>query len=384
MQKQLPEAGETRMLHVKSCIAPILAVAVVAGPLLYFHCVGRQEPLLVGYCGCLAPRDQWRYGWPAIYGTRIITQAWNGEARSVGPLDDFSGQSLFLNSLVSAVMIVGASSVIQSTASALRKRQFSLRSLLLLPAVIAGVCIFVKYDRSPDLLHFLVPSTPARFDLTTSPVIFRPQAITDFPLYISVPILFGVAAGGYASLSVMATLVAFLCRLAYRGSTGSPAQCARDRVLAVLALLCLLGGAAYLAGATRRACTVCRAAVSGRHATEWVTQYVFMHDGEWPRSWDALRRCAADSGCDPERMIETVQSYVEIDFRADPRVLATQTAGEFNAIRSFDGYGVDHQEYWGVPFLIETLRDMKDRTANTPQPQSGTPPGGAGRGIMVN
>jgi hypothetical protein len=374
------------MLHVRRYIVLTVAAAVVAGPLLYFHCVGRQAPLLVGYCGCLAPRDQWRYGWPAIYGTRIITQAWapTGDARTVGPLDDFSGWSLFWNLGVSAVMIVGSIYVLRNTSSALRKRQLSLRSLLLLPVVIAGICIFVKYDRSPDLLHCLAPSTLPRFNLTGSPIIFRPQAITDFPLYVSAPMLFGVAAGIYASLLAVTTLVALLFRMAYRGSAEAPARNARHRVLAIAALVCLIVGTAYLARAAYRFRTVCRAAVCGKLATDWVNQYVWIHDGEWPRSWDALRQCAADCGSNSERTIETVQSYVEIDFLADPRVVATQTAGEFRAIRPLDGYGVDHQEYWDVPFLIETLRDLNDRAANPPQPQSVSPPGGAGRGRVVD
>ena len=104
--------------------------------------------------------------------------------------------------------------------------------------------------------------------------------------------------------------------------------------------------------------TVCHAAVSGRHATEWVTQYVFIHDGEWPRSWDDVRQSAADSGCDPERMIKTIRSYVAIDFQADPRVLATQTAGEFHAIRSLDAYGVDHRVLGGA---------IPDRDAQGPE-----------------
>jgi hypothetical protein len=376
------------MLDIRRCIAPAFAAVVVAGPLLYFHLVGRQSPLLVGYCGCLAPRDVWRYGWPAIYGTRIITQAWQGEARSIGPLERFSGQSLFWNVVVSAVMVVGSIHVVRNAASGVRKRQISLRSLLLLPAVAAGVCTFVKYDRSPDLLFFLVPSTPARFDLTANPIIFRPQAITDFPLHLSVPILIGVASGIYSGLSAVGTLVVRLCRVTCRGSTRSPARSARYRILAIVALLCLIGGTAFAARAAYRLRTVCRAAVFGKLATEWVTQYVWMHNGEWPRSWDALREClreyAADSGRNEEGMIESVQAYVAIDFQADWRVLARQTAREFRAIRSLDGYGVDHQDFWDVPFLIDILQDLNDRTANKPQPQSGSPLGGSGSRSVVD
>ncbi len=375
------------MLDTRRCIAPAFAAVVVAGPLLYFHLVGRQEPLLIGFCGVAGPRDPWRYGWPAIYGTRIIAEAWLGEPRSVGPLENFSGQSLFWNVGVSAVMIVGSIYVVRSITSGLRKRQFSLRSLLLLAAVTAGVCTFVKYDRSPDLLFFLVPSTPARFDLKANPIVFRPQAITDFPLYLSVPIVVGVASGIYAGLSAMSTLIALLCRVSHRGSTRSPVRSALYRILAIVALFCLIGGAAYAATVAHRLRTLCHAAVCGKLATDWVTDYVSMHDGEWPRSWDALRECqreyAAVSGRNEEGMIEMVQAYVAIDFQADSRVVAGQTAEEFRAIHSLDGYGVDHREYWDVSFLIGMLQDVNDRTANPPQPQSGSPLGGSSSGSMA-
>jgi len=375
------------MLHIRGWIAPSFAAVLVAGPLLYFHLVGRQEPCLVGYCGCLAPRDQWRYGWPAIYGTRVITQTWQGEAGSAGPLEHFRGQLLFWNLCVSAVMIAGSMRVARKAASGVRKRQVSLRSLLLLLAVAAGVYTFVKYDRAPDLLSFLVPSTPMRFDHTAHPIVFRPQAITDFPLYLSVPILFGVASGIYFGISAMSTLVALLGRVACRGSTGCPERKAPNRILAIVAILCLISGAAYLARGAYRLRAVSRAAVFGRLATEWVTTYVAIHNGEWPRSWDSLRECireyAAVSGCNEEEMIEAVQACVAIDFQADPRVVATQTVGEFDAIRSLDGYGVDHREYWQVEMLWDMLQDVDAHAANTPQPQGGSPPGGCGTGGVV-
>ena len=59
-------------------------------------------------------------------------------------------------------------------------------------------------------------------------------------------------------------------------------------------------------------------------------------------------------------MDDAAQSYVEIDFQADPRVLAIQSSQESNAIRSVDKYGVDHQEFWDVPFMIKILQGLKE------------------------
>lgn len=365
------------MLYVRTYIASTVAAIIVAGPLLYFHLVGRQEPLIIGYCGVAGPRDVWRYGWPAIYGTRVIAEEWF-EPRNVGPLDHFSGQAIFWNLGVSALMIWGSIRVVNRGALAARKRQVSLRTLLLLPAVAAGVYTFVRYDRSPNLLFFVVPRTPARFDPARNPILFRPQAITDFPLYLSVPILLGVAAGVYAGLLVLGTFVAFLSRMAHRGSTFSPAQSALCRLLAIATLLSLIGGTAYAARAAYRFRTICHAAVSGRLATEWVSTYVFMHNGEWPRSWDAIRECVREYGrfssdYNDEGLIEMVQAYVAIDCQADPRAVAKQTAAEFDAIRPIDGYGVDHREYWRVQFLIDAFYELTEYGSNAPQPKGGSP-----------
>ena len=59
-------------------------------------------------------------------------------------------------------------------------------------------------------------------------------------------------------------------------------------------------------------------------ATEWAEIHVMAHDGEWPRSWDALRQYPAPPsfpGADPEALIEAVQSYVDIDFQADCSII---------------------------------------------------------------
>ena len=250
-----------------------------------------------------------------------------------------------------------------------------------MPAVTAGLCIFVKYDRSFDLLHFVVPSAPA--PLQSTPIIFRPQAITDFPLYLSAPVLFGVATAIYASLSGAATFIGFLCRVAYRGHMGSSGRNARYRLAAIALLFGLIIGTGCLAKAAYRLRTVSHAAVFGKLATNWIDLYVGTC-GQWPRSWDTLRDCASLDGSDPESLLQAVQSYIEVDFHADLRVLATQSAEEFQAVRVRDGYGVDHHEYWEVRSLIATISNLSGGAASTPQPQRGSSLGGADPGKMVD
>ncbi len=359
------------MPDLKRWIVSISISLLVAGPLLYFHFVGRQAPLLVGYCGVAGPIDEWRYGWPAIYGKRVISEPWLGMPGRVGPLEDFNAGAVFWNLSASAITIAGTIYVAQNILSVLRKRQFSLHSLLLLPVVTAGVYVFIKYDRCPNLLFFLVPSTPARFDPAADPIIFRPQAITDFPPHLYVPIIIGVASGIYAALSAAVAIMAFLCRVAFRGSGDSPARVSKCRLVAVITLLCLFCGAAYSARGVYRLRATCHAAVSGRLATEWLSRYVSMR-GEWPRSWDAIRTCLREmphSDRNEEGLIEMVQAYIAIDFRADARVIATQTAEDFDSIRTLDEYGIDHRDYWQVQTLIDALGDWNDATTEERYPE---------------
>ncbi len=343
----------------------ILSISVsflVAAPLLYFHIVGRQAPLIVGYCGTFGPLDQWRYGWPVIYGTRIIHEPWLGHPGTTGPLEDFNAGAVFWNLSAAAVMIAGTIYVALKMLSALRDRQFSLRSLMLLPVVTAAVCTFIQYDRSPNLIFFLVPSTPERFDPAADPIVFRPQAVTDFPPYLYVPIIIGVASATYAVLTAAGAIVAFLCRAAFCGSSGPTVRNARWRLLATMALICLLLGATHTARGAYRLRADCHAAVSGRLATEWLSMYVFLH-GEWPRSWDAIRACLKEQPLpdrNEEGLIEMVQAYIAIDFRADARAVARQTAGEFDSIRTLDERSIDHRDYWQVETLIDELQMWTD------------------------
>ncbi len=353
------------MPDLKRWIVPIGVSFLVAVPLLYFSFVGRQAPLLFGYCGVAGPIDTWRYGWPAIYGTRNISEPWLGRPGKTGPLRDFNAGAVFWNLSVAAIMIAGTVYLSRHTVSVLRKRRFSLRGLALLPVVVAAVCAFVKYDRSPNVIFFLVPSAPARWDPEATPIIFRPQAITDFPPYLYVPIVIGIASASYAVLTAAGAVVALLCRVAFHGSGGSAARGTKWRLLATLALVCLVWGAAHAARSAYRLRAACYTAVSGRLAAEWLAEHVFLR-GEWPRSWDEIRACLKEqtiSDRTEEELVEMVQAYIAIDFQADARVIAGQTVKEFDSIRTLGKRGVDCRDYWQVETLIDSLQIWDEVTS---------------------
>jgi hypothetical protein len=311
------------------------------------------------------------YGWPVAYGTRSISEPWDSRTglKTVRPLENRNTSAVLLDLAVAAALIAGTIHAVQTGAFALWKRQCSLRSLLLLPVFLAAICSFIRYDRSIDLVHFLSGfHESAKID----PSFQTSQAITDAPPYLFVPILFGIGAAVCAGLSAVTRFVAFLLRAACRSHIGPPTRCAGYRTIAVVALLCLAAGAVHLGVALRQAVVRSRTAVLGKMVTEWVGLYIVVHDGKWPQSWEAIRECAAGGDGDSESVIEAAQRYVVIDFRADPRVVATQSTRDFGAIRPVESYGIEHQEYWGVPFLIETLQGLTGPAVTSPQQQSGS------------
>lgn len=86
--------------------------------------------------------------------------------------------------------------------------------------------------------------------------------------------------------------------------------------------------------------------------------YVAQHNGEWPHSWTDLEHSRPGQGGIfewPKDSLE-MQKYVEIDFRADPRVLAKQTADEFDAIRPIGPY-YPFRDRWQIAHLMQTIRE---------------------------
>jgi hypothetical protein len=141
-------------------------------------------------------------------------------------------------------------------------------------------------------------------------------------------------------------------------------------LVAILAVLTVV----YLAWAARRALVASHTVVFGRVAVHYVAQYVRENEGRWPRSWDDLESVhdppIVFERSDPAGMIATCRKRVEIDFGADPRILASQSVEQFEAIRSLDG--LDHREQWDLDVLLDTLREfhhspmLRDATQSVP------------------
>jgi hypothetical protein len=89
-------------------------------------------------------------------------------------------------------------------------------------------------------------------------------------------------------------------------------------------------------------------------------EHVVQHHGEWPRSWADLEALP------PRRwgMFEwpkdsrDVQRYVAVDFSADPKRLAKQTADEFNAVRPIGPY-YPFKDRGSVESLLKAIRERK-------------------------
>jgi hypothetical protein len=129
-------------------------------------------------------------------------------------------------------------------------------------------------------------------------------------------------------------------------------------VVAVLALLTV----AYLAWASRRALVASHTVAFGRVAVRYVAQYVRENEGRWPRSWDDLESLqdppVVFERSDPAGMLETCRKRVEIDFGADPRVIASQSVRQFDSIRPLDGDGLDYRESWEIDALLDAIREF--------------------------
>lgn len=119
---------------------------------------------------------------------------------------------------------------------------------------------------------------------------------------------------------------------------------------------------AYLAWASHRALVASHTVAFGRVAVYYVAQYVRENDGRWPRSWDDLESLQDPpivfERSDPAGMLETCRTRVEIDFTADPREIASQSVGQFDAIRPLKSYGLDYREQWHVDVLLDALREF--------------------------
>ncbi len=101
---------------------------------------------------------------------------------------------------------------------------------------------------------------------------------------------------------------------------------------------------------------------AARESIEWVRLYVRDHEGAWPTSWEELASQPREQPATQQVPSELLQTYAEIDFSADPAVIATQSPASFTAIRpkSMDRY--DDRGDDQIPQLLATLRRFHNAT----------------------
>ena len=101
------------------------------------------------------------------------------------------------------------------------------------------------------------------------------------------------------------------------------------------------------------------------HSINLVTVVVdrfVQQEKRWPKSWDDLH---AISTVDAPTMYswpgdaKTVQQFVAIDFETDVKVIASQTVGDFDAIKPIGSY-YPYKDYGFVDSLIENAKVVAD------------------------
>jgi hypothetical protein len=130
----------------------------------------------------------------------------------------------------------------------------------------------------------------------------------------------------------------------------------RSFAIAVLLLICVVGVMIYLGA------SVSLRAEKALHAINLVTIVVDEYvekEGSWPQSWDDLTSRTDGRNYSmyawPDDFAK-IQEFVEIDFKSDPTVLASQTVDQFDAIRPIGAhypFKVDGH----VEKLLNTLRN---------------------------
>lgn len=94
-----------------------------------------------------------------------------------------------------------------------------------------------------------------------------------------------------------------------------------------------------------------------------VGEYVKQHHGEWPRSWEDLETVPTEGKWYHPIDFKKAQETVEIDFHADPSVIAHQMPNQFTAIRAKKPV-LDYRSDPRVSILIETIRrELEEKPA---------------------
>ncbi len=96
-----------------------------------------------------------------------------------------------------------------------------------------------------------------------------------------------------------------------------------------------------------------------------VGEYVKEHHGEWPHSWEDLKTVPTEGKWYHPMDFEKAKETVDIDFDADPKVIAHQMPYQFEAIRAKKAV-LDYRSDPRVSILIETIRRELEEKPATP------------------
>ncbi len=100
-----------------------------------------------------------------------------------------------------------------------------------------------------------------------------------------------------------------------------------------------------------------------------VGEYAKLHDGKWPRSWDDLKTVPIEGKWYYPLDFEKAQETVDIDFAADPEVIARQMPNQFTAIKAKKPV-LDYRSDPRVSILIETIRRELEEQKTKPKPEN--------------
>ena len=101
---------------------------------------------------------------------------------------DINPRAMTLNIIASIVVLAAAFFTIESVRARAKSFQFSLSALLTFVFVVAGMCGFIMFDQG--------------FDVLMGPRRYVP--LTACPMYVSVPLMAGIAAVFYIAVIVVA------------------------------------------------------------------------------------------------------------------------------------------------------------------------------------
>ncbi len=100
-----------------------------------------------------------------------------------------------------------------------------------------------------------------------------------------------------------------------------------------------------------------------------VGEYAKLNHGEWPRSWDDLKTVPTEGKWYHPMDFEKASETVDIDFSADPNVIARQMPNQFTAIKAKKPV-LDYRSDPRVSVLIETIRRELEAKKTEPTPQN--------------